>query len=205
MPKENTGKNLNMVLLGRIQAAVLVLVATGLVALTWSVNASKPPAANADLFRAVGMDNVEDIANALLAGEDIDFRESGSGQTPLMKAVLSGKLQAVQFLLEKGANVSIGEQDGYTPMHGAGFQGRAEIAKVLIAHGLDVNDKHTDGHTPIQRACWGRDRRHTDTVRVFLEAGAKLAGNEVDITKNHRTRQVLERWQREVEKLAGDL
>ena len=60
---------------------------------------------------------------------------------------------------------------GYTPMHGAGFQGRAEIAKLLIAHGLDPSDRHSDGFTPIHRACWGREQRHADTVRVLLKAG----------------------------------
>eukprot|EP00240_Pyramimonas_obovata_P014681 CAMPEP_0118945348 /NCGR_PEP_ID=MMETSP1169-20130426/42074_1 /TAXON_ID=36882 /ORGANISM="Pyramimonas obovata, Strain CCMP722" /LENGTH=193 /DNA_ID=CAMNT_0006891037 /DNA_START=122 /DNA_END=703 /DNA_ORIENTATION=- len=193
-----------MVLIGRAQVVLLVLVATSMVALTWPADA-KPAGRNADIFRAVNMDNVEDIANAILSGDDIDAIEPFTGQTPLMKAVLSGKLNAVQFLLARGANVSIGEKDGYTPMHGAGFQGRAEIAKVLIAHGLDVNDRHKDGFTPIQRACWGRDRRHTDTVRVFLEAGAQLSGNEVEITKSHRTKQMIQTWQRGVDKLMGDL
>jgi ankyrin repeat protein len=42
-----------------------------------------------------------------------------------MNAVLSGKIEAVKFLLSAGADSSIGENDEYTPMHGAGFQGRA--------------------------------------------------------------------------------
>jgi len=25
--------------------------------------------------------------------------------------------------------------------------------------------------TPIHRACWGREQRHTDTLKVFLDAG----------------------------------
>jgi len=28
-----------------------------------------------------------------------------------------------------------------------------------------------DGFTPIHRACWGGEKRHTDTVKAFLEAG----------------------------------
>ena len=36
------------------------------------------------------------------------------GQTPLMHAVLSGKIQAVKYLLKQGADVTIGEKDGYT-------------------------------------------------------------------------------------------
>eukprot|EP00959_Pyramimonas_sp_CCMP1952_P214329 4484865-Pyramimonas_sp.AAC.1 len=193
-----------MGLIGRAQVVLLVLVGTLVVTLTWPAH-GKPSARNSAIFRAVSMDNVEDIANAILSGDDIDAIEPFTGQTPLMKSVLTGKLDAVQFLLARGANVSIGEKDGYTPMHGAGFQGRAEIAKVLIAHGIDVNERHKDGFTPIQRACWGRDKRHTDTVRVFLEAGAQLTGNEVEITKSHRTKQILQTWQRGVEKLMGDL
>jgi ankyrin repeat protein len=33
-------------------------------------------------------------------------------------AVLSGKLNAVRLLLDAGADVTIGEENGYTPMHG---------------------------------------------------------------------------------------
>ena len=42
---------------------------------------------------------------------------------------------------------------------------------MLIDNGIDPNSIHADGFTPIHRACWGRDVRHAETVRVFLEAG----------------------------------
>ncbi len=67
------------------------------------------------------------------------------GQTPLMHAVLMGKAGAVKYLLENGADTTIGEKDGYTPLHAAGFQGRAKVAELLIAHGLDPSDQHRDG------------------------------------------------------------
>ena len=56
-------------------------------------------------------------------------------------------------------------------MHGAGFQGRAEIAKILIEHGLDPLDAHKDGFTPIHRAAWGKEERHTETIRVLMDVG----------------------------------
>ena len=59
-----------------------------------------------------------------------------------------------------------------SPLTCVGFQGRAEIARMLIKHGLDPFDIHKDGHTPLQRACWGSEERHTETVSVFIEAGA---------------------------------
>jgi len=124
------------------------------------------------IFEAVSRDSAADIAKAIDAGADINQMQPGSpsGQTPLMKAVLTGKLAAVKFLLQQGADTSIGEKDGYTPMHGAGFQGRAAIAQVLLEHGLSVDDRHSDGHTALQRACWGSEERHAATARVMLEA-----------------------------------
>ena len=72
-------------------------------------------------------------------GLDINAKNPGSGQTPLMMSVLGGHAVIVKALLELGADVTIPEKDGYTPLHGAGFQGRAEIAKMLIKHGIDIN------------------------------------------------------------------
>ena len=73
--------------------------------------------------------------------------------------------------MRKGVDVTIGEKDGYTPMHGAGFQGRAKIGQLLISHGVNPREKHSDGFEPIQRACWGHESRHTETVKMFLENG----------------------------------
>jgi ankyrin repeat protein len=56
-------------------------------------------------------------------------------------------------------------------MHGAGFQGRATIASKLIKYGIRPNDFHSDGYSPIHRAAWGRESRHTETVRVLITEG----------------------------------
>ena len=122
------------------------------------------------LFAAVRADDPDAIEAAINDGGNINGIGPG-GQTPLMHATLTGQVEAVRVLLKLGADTTIGEKDGYTPMHGAGFQGRAKIAELLIAHGLDPLDRHEDGFIPLHRACWGREQRHTDTVRVFLEAG----------------------------------
>ena len=45
---------------------------------------------------------------------------------------------------------------------------RAEIMKLLINHGLDPNDLHLDGYSPIHRVAWGKEKRHTDTMKVLL-------------------------------------
>ena len=106
-------------------------------------------------------------------GADINLQGAG-GQTPLVSAVLSGKLQAVEILLKLGADVTIPEKDGYTVMHAAGFQGRASILKALAEYKdgiINPLEMHQDGYYPLHRACWGREHRHAKTVQVFLNMG----------------------------------
>jgi len=96
-------------------------------------------AADARLLQAAMDNRVNDVMKELDDnGANINVRESPSGQTPLMAAVLRGNTEIVQYLLHKGADVTISEKDGYTPPHGAGFQGRADIMKLLYEHGCDL-------------------------------------------------------------------
>ena len=30
---------------------------------------------------------------------------------------------------------------------------------------------HIDGHTGLHRACWGNEKKHTETVKKFVELG----------------------------------
>ena len=148
------------------------------------------------IFAAVRSDSAERVVASLDAGASLDGTGPG-GQTPLMHAVLQGKDNAVSALLSRNADTTIGEKDGYTPMHGAGFQGRAEIAKLLFAHGLDIRDVHRDGFAPIDRACWGREPRHTATVLALLELGVEVASmkSPIDRCGAAATATLLREWQ----------
>jgi ankyrin repeat protein len=121
---------------------------------------------------------VLEIKSALDVGANINVRNRRNGQTLLMSSVLQGKEEFVHYLLKLGADTTISEKDGYTPPHGAGFQGRATIMKLLFENGINVNEIHTrDKYYPIHRACWGRDYRHTETVRYLV----KYANVSIDI------------------------
>lgn len=131
---------------------------------------------------------------------NINEQETKTQQTPLMAASLAGKAKVVEMLIELRADGTIGEEAGYTPLHGAGFQGRPNVAEVLLKHGYDPNDKHKDGYTPLHRACWGTEKRHTETVKMMLKYGAealkKTYHNKtcLDISPNKKTKKVIERW-----------
>ncbi|KAL9185987.1 hypothetical protein ACHAXT_005225 [Thalassiosira profunda] len=143
-------------------------------------NDQPPPAvedlseAEEALFEALSRDDADAASAALKAGAGINALSPRGKQTPLMQSVLHGRTQMVQWALENGADVTIGERDGYTPMHGAGFQGRAEIAQLLKDHGVGLRDVHEDGYEPAVRSCWGPEERHTEAVAWFLDNGVPL-------------------------------
>mmetsp|Transcript_23212 Transcript_23212/g.43083 ORF Transcript_23212/g.43083 Transcript_23212/m.43083 type:complete len:183 (-) Transcript_23212:3349-3897(-) len=154
-----------------------------------------------DVFDAVRKDDADLIRTAIEEDSSLLDSIGVGGQTPLIHAVLTGKLTAVKTLLSLGADTSKTEKDGYNVLHAAGFQGRADILKVLLERGLDPMDKHKDGYYPIHRACWGREQRHTDTVNVFLESGISytLAADNgrtcLEMTNNPATKSLLEKKQ----------
>jgi ankyrin repeat protein len=155
------------------------------------------------VFEGVQADDGELIKSAL--DKDIWLLNSVGvgGQTPLLHAVLTGKMKAVQTLLDLGADTQAVEKDGYNLLHAAGFQGRAEILALLLnSDKVHLNPlvKHADGYYPMHRACWGPQPRHTETVKVFLEHGVdpKLAAENgqicADMTRNEATKALLEEY-----------
>ena len=86
-----------------------------LVAVSTTVLAAKAP-----IFTAIADDSPKKVRASLEADPNALDQPGNGGQTPLMNAVLTGKVNAVKALIKAGADPSIGEKDGYTPMHGAG-------------------------------------------------------------------------------------
>ena len=66
------------------------------------------------LHDAIQADDIAMLTKHIDGGLEINEKGQG-GQTPLMMAVLSGKTSAVEVLLSRGADTSIGEQDGCAP------------------------------------------------------------------------------------------
>ena len=84
---------------------------------------------------------LENGANPKL--KDHDRRE------PLLYAIMSGRLDLVEVLLNSGATIN---ESGWSPLHYASKQNDANIVKALLDKGADPTAKNQDGQTPIQVA-----------------------------------------------------
>jgi ankyrin repeat protein len=66
-------------------------------------------------------------------------------------AASEGRLTAVRYLLDEGADVNGRGADGTTPLSEAAFFGHAAVVKELLVRGADVNAVSTAG-TPLDIA-----------------------------------------------------
>ena len=68
------------------------------------------------LINAVSESNLEKVREALEAGADVNTREKGIKNTPLIIASKNGKLSIVKLLLQYNADVNIWNAGRYTPL-----------------------------------------------------------------------------------------
>uniref|UniRef100_A0A1X7TRF1 Uncharacterized protein n=1 Tax=Amphimedon queenslandica TaxID=400682 RepID=A0A1X7TRF1_AMPQE len=91
------------------------------------------------LYYAAQAGNLEGMRSALSNGADINWMNSGgSNRTPLHAAAISNKADAVQWLLENGADLESRDGDGDTPLIWAAANGHTQAVTMLLEKGADV-------------------------------------------------------------------
>ena len=103
-------------------------------------------------------------------GEPVDATDSDLGQTALHYAALNGRLEAVQYLLQRGASVDVPDNGKLTALHFAALCGHAAVARELVLHGADPRLTDQGGNTPLQYA---ELRGHGAAIGAAIEEGQK--------------------------------
>ena len=106
------------------------------------------------------------------------------GQTPFLRAALSGDVTLMRLLLEHGADPNLATNDGATPlMAAAGInwvvaqtfsrsdEDFLEAAKLCLERGADVNAVNSQGFTAVHGAA---NRGFDAMIRLLAEHGARL-------------------------------
>jgi ankyrin repeat protein len=125
------------------------------------------------------------VAELLLElGGELDIRDTRK-QTALHRIidrVDDATIDAVQFLLEHGADVNAQRDDLCTPLHQALNAGELEVARMLLDHQADVNLRNEDGRTLLHLLSrWEAPEDiddGSDLVKLLLKRGANV--NEKD-------------------------
>jgi ankyrin repeat protein len=107
-------------------------------------------------------------------GANINAPVQDLGRTALHYAAEEGHGEMVAFLLEKGAQASIRDDDSVTPLMLACENGHVGVVRMLVTHtgaqGLEVRDR--DGKTALRCAAEGG---HGEVVAFLLGKGAQAS------------------------------
>jgi len=97
--------------------------------------------------------------------------KNSRGETPLHLAAMHGKLDDVNLLLEKKADVNVKDNAGWTPLHEACQQGYLKIAETLLDAGALVDIPGYENDTPLIDAV---SNNRIDVVTLLIKRGANV-------------------------------
>ena len=110
------------------------------------------------------------VVNWLIEEEEKKIEECDKFQmTPLHYAAEFGHIKVTKFLIEKGANIEVENEDGNTPLHEAVDGGHFEVVKYLIEKGAQLDAKNKTNDTPRDMAY---DR--PGFLKFFVENGIQF-------------------------------
>ena len=121
-------------------------------------SASKKPAVAAlaegttTIWAAASAGDLGAIKRHLASGAKVDGLDPERGGTPLLWAAVTGKAEAIELLIQRGANVNAVDRDGGTALHAAAFLGHEKAVETLLQNGAKVNAANSRGETPLDGA-----------------------------------------------------
>jgi hypothetical protein len=112
-----------------------------------------------------------DALTALIAGMDVNLRDSSSNTTALEHAVRNDNREMVQLLLNAGAKVNAKNESGETVLMMLDADATADLVWDLINTGAAVNLKDAEDNTALMRAA---SSNNLEAVKTLIDAGAEV-------------------------------
>lgn len=127
---------------------------------------SRNPQGQTGLFLALQGGSLR-AAEALLADPSLDLNAlNEAGESALMIAALKGRLDWVQRLLDKGAQL---DKTGWTPLHYAATGPEPAVVRLLLERGAKVDAGSPNRSTPLMMAA---QYGNPESVELLLARGA---------------------------------
>jgi ankyrin repeat protein len=89
----------------------------------------------------------------------------------LQKAVIKGRYNIAQLLVENGADVYAVDDYGNNILHLAAQFGHAPLISFALSHCPNINDINLAGDTPLHMAI---EHNHPEIVQILIRAGADM-------------------------------
>ena len=103
------------------------------------------------------------------AADNLSALQADGRFTPLMRAAKEGRLEIVEELLLRGADLSVTNTDGCNALWLACYNGSHAIIETLIAAGIDIDLQNGNGASALM---YVSSNSKPDLVELLLEKGA---------------------------------
>lgn len=123
-----------------------------------------------ELTLAIRQGRLSEVRTLLSEGANVNARDEGEEQTPLMWAVQMNNETMVRVLLEAGAAVNSADNSGRTALMFAASKGNPEIVQMLLNWGADVRVRNAAGVTALTIA---NSNRHFGIVKLLAHVVAQ--------------------------------
>ena len=111
-----------------------------------------PTGEASNIWAAARAGDLDAIERHLASGVGVDDLDPERGGTPLLWAAVTGRAEAIELLIGRGADVNAVGRDGGTALHAAAFLGHEKVVDVLVRNGANVNATNKRGDTPLDAA-----------------------------------------------------
>ncbi len=124
----------------------------------------------ASLPTAIARADYAAAATLIEQGADLERRDEATGATALHFAVMKGRMELVEQIVKRRADVNSRTRNGTTPLHTAVVYARKEIAEFLLDNGADIHARSARGVSALEFALDAKNQPIADMLR---ERGAK--------------------------------
>ncbi|XP_067643012.1 ankyrin repeat and MYND domain-containing protein 2 [Eurosta solidaginis] len=98
----------------------------------------------------------------------VDFVDN-DGMTPLQHACCKGNREAVQILLDMGADINFNKHGAdYTPLHFAALSGNTEVCRLVLDAGINPNSLNSVSRTASQMAAFVGNHSCVETINNYV-------------------------------------
>jgi ankyrin repeat protein len=134
-------------------------------------NVAAAPKDSEKLLKAAEAGDTTRIEALIAGGVSIDTRDK-RGFTPLMYAAANDRIEAIELLIRRGADVNAQSDVGETALICAVRYGRGkpETIKALIDAGANVNVVMNDGGSALS---WAKRKNRPEAIALLAQAGAR--------------------------------
>ncbi len=127
-----------------------------------------------DIYQAITDGNLELVKKNFQKDPDLLNKKNPDAMTPLNLAAEQDQYMIAKFLLEKGADPLLGDNENSGPIHLAAIVGSFRVLDLLIENGVDIDHQDDNGLTALHFAL---SRRQFDMAHHLVDNGADVKIN----------------------------